>query len=147
MVHSLTVSQPLVMTLAVLIPWSKILPYCRSASQLIPRSCRQISQRSTYMGCRRLLVRDPKKAHLVHRDPLCPRHRAYQSFHPSLLPSPGIARHIQSLQNHHLGCNRGSNRVHDCFLHQSASWMQTYLWLLGAVERPEHSARKKIQLQ
>lgn len=55
-VHSLTVSQPIVMTLAILIPWSKILTHLPSGSQLTPHSCRQISQRSAHMGCRSHLV-------------------------------------------------------------------------------------------
>lgn len=56
MVHSLTVWQPLVMAMAILIPWSKSLRYSISRSQLIPHSCRQISQRSAYMGCRSYLI-------------------------------------------------------------------------------------------
>lgn len=95
--HSLTVWQPLVMALAILIPWSKIIYYFLLSLPLILHSCRQISQRRAYMGCRSNLIRDPKKAHLDHRGPIRPRHRACQSFHPSVLPSSRIARHLQSL--------------------------------------------------
>jgi hypothetical protein len=75
--HSLTISQPLVTALAILVPYSKFVRYLSLSSRLTPHSGRQIPQRSAYMGCRSHFVHNPKKAHLDHRDSLCPRDRAY----------------------------------------------------------------------
>jgi hypothetical protein len=64
--HPLTLQKPFVAGLAILIPYSKIMHCFSLTSRLISHSCRQISQRGAYMGCRSDLVHNSKEAHLDH---------------------------------------------------------------------------------